>query len=352
MSRRRRATLDPHLRLRVRRHCDTRLSCDLQGLRLPEFAAGVEWGAAGLVAGLAIVAWHRRNHGHRQLPLGGLLMVAATLGAFAQTGHLFAGLAVAVVALVVGGLLADYLVVAVGQPNGAAAVVALRAGLAVPGAWLLAERAGLAGIDPAWVRLTVGVVTVAAGVAVADLDRRSAERGLGPMLMAITAVGLYETVPDTDLALVLLGAIGVVALAAFPWPLMSLGGGASAVVGLLAWVAAVGGRGRLSAVVGGVACLGLLVAEPAGRLLAGGGPGATDRLPARRRWVVAVAGAQAVVVVVASRLAGARHDLAGAIAVASGALGAAAVLAAVIAGLVGRRVRAADRVATQNEGRQ
>lgn len=210
MTRHRRVKLDPHLRLRVRRHCDTRLRCDLQGLRLPEFAAGLEWAAAALVIGLAIVAWHRHTEGHRHLPLAGLLMVAATLGAFAQTGHLFAGLAVAVAALAVGGVVADYLAVAVprragaraaaragaatgtplgagiplvaGMPTGAgiaATGIALRAGLAVPGAWLLAERAGLAGIVPAWVRLLVGLGTVAASVAVADLDRRSAPQGSG-----------------------------------------------------------------------------------------------------------------------------------------------------------------------------
>src|SRR5690606_32918712 len=105
----------------------------------------------------------------------------------------------------------------------------------------------------------------------ADLDRaagRGASRagagvqpapGVGPVLVAVTVAGVYLTVPDTEMATVLLGAALPAAALGWPFAWGRLGGGgALATVAVVAWTVALDGRGRLGSVVGGVACLGLL----------------------------------------------------------------------------------------------
>jgi hypothetical protein len=71
----------------------------------------------------------------------------------------------------------------------------------------------------------------------------------------------------------------------------------------------VGGRGRLSAVVGGVACLGLLALEPLARRLARG-TSVLDSLPRAPTTAVLVGAAQLFVVLVATRMAGTRSSVA------------------------------------------
>ena len=180
--------------------------------------------------------------------------------------------------------------------------------LALPGAWLVATRTGL--VDVTWVRALVVVSATVGGSFVADFDHHHRTRGYGPVAMSVSVVGVYFCVPDTERALVLLGAIVFLLLAAWPWVLTAIGGpGAYAAAGALAWTAALEGRGRLAAVVGGVACLGLLVAEPVARLLSPGRKSVLDRLP--RQWwsAVALGLLQLAVVFVASRVAGILHDV-------------------------------------------
>jgi hypothetical protein len=102
-------------------------------------------------------------------------------------------------------------------------------------------------------------------------------------------------------------------------------GGSLAAVGALAWAAAMGGTGRPASIVGGVAGLGLLAAEPLGRAvvaLTGGSPPASplDRLPARAWSTPAVAAVQAVVVVLAARVAGLCTSVPAAVAVSTATL--------------------------------
>jgi hypothetical protein len=135
----------------------------------------------------------------------------------------------------------------------------------VPGSVVLATSSGLP--DIAWIRIFVAATAVIGGVLAADFDKRYRRQGLALPLFAISAVGIYYTVPDTEQALVLLAVALVMVVSAWPVPLASLGfSGAFASVGLLAWAVAEGGIGRHASVIGGIACLALLVAEPLSRV--------------------------------------------------------------------------------------
>ena len=82
----------------------------------------------------------------------------------------------------------------------------------------------------------------------------------------MTAGGVYLAVPDTELARAMLGVAVPFVFLSVPRPLSPLGpAGSAAIAGLFSWVVVVGGRGRPGSVVGGLATIGILVAEPLGR---------------------------------------------------------------------------------------
>jgi hypothetical protein len=155
----------------------------------------------------------------------------------------------------------------------AAAVTLLwRSGAGV--AFAAASVAGLAqrdmlDVEPGWWLLAAAVL----GLLVADHDRscpRTGEPALplagrfaaAPVLLAVTVFGVWVTVPETQHVVVLMGAALPVAAVAFLRP-TSLGiPGAFAAVAVLAWVIEVDGQARDGAVVGSIACLGLLLFEP------------------------------------------------------------------------------------------
>ena len=127
------------------------------------------------------------------------------------------------------------------------------------------------------------------------------------------------THPDTEEILVLVGVMLPLVLLAWPKVLAGLAGvGAFPLIGLLAWVVAWGGRGRETAIVGAVASLGLLVAEPFARWLRGSPR--LQWLPDGPAGAVAAGVLQAVVVLGPARLAGLQHDLTMSIAIAAGIL--------------------------------
>ena len=252
---------------------------------IPEFTEPLRFGLVllclGLVVGLALrVSRRGRKHASapRPVPLVGLLFATATLAGYQRTGHLVVGLTVSVVLLVGGGLISDL----------AKLPLIPRMLLAVPGALVLAARAALP--DPGWAKILVALVTVVGAGLVADLDSRNSGAGFGPVLLAVTMFGLYESVPDPDFALLLLGAALPLALLGWPIALERLGGpGAAAASGFLAWAAAVGGRGLLSAVVAGCGCLGLFAIEPLAHLLLPHRASILERLP-RKWWVPILVG--------------------------------------------------------------
>ena len=278
-------SLDPHLFLHHWPPCSGKLRCDLQEFRVPEFTEPLRFALVALGVGMVLsLAWRfaRRPRRHssppRPIAIAGLLFAAAALAGYQRTGHLVVGLTVSVALLALGGLIADM----------ARLPLLPRMLLAVPGAIVLAERSALP--DPGWARVFVAFVTVVGAGFAADLDRRHERSGLGPVLLAVTMVGLWESVPDPDFALLLMGAALPLALLGWPVPLARVGSsGAAAASGFLAWAAAVGGRGLLSAVVAGSACLGLFVIEPVAHLLLRRRRSVLERLP-RRWWMPVLVG--------------------------------------------------------------
>ena len=183
---------------------------------------------------------------------------------------------------------------------------------AVPGTAVVAVAA--ADLDrPAWAVPMIVGVTLVGGVLTASFDRMLGARGLAPVLLAVTTLGIYLTTPDTERSAVLLGAALPVALLACPWPLATLGvGGSFASVAVLTWVVAIDGVGRDGALVGSVACLGMLVLEPVVRAAQ------SRRLPPAPvplRYSATVVAVHVALVAVCSRVGGLRSSAVEALAV-------------------------------------
>jgi hypothetical protein len=263
-----------------------------------------------------------------------------TLRAAAGSDELLAGLLLGVVALAVGLLLAragrrrPALAAGPVPVHGLLFAAAFVAGLA------LAPGPAVPGWPPpnGWALAAAAVVALAAGPLLAGVDARSSGRGLGPVLLAVTFAGIWSTVPDTEAALVALGAALPLALLGWPWPLASLGrAGSWAVAGSLGWVVATGGAGRPSAVVGGAACLGLLAVEPVARRLDRERRSVLRCVPGGPLGAVVVAAVQLGLVYVAARVAGTRPTLAGAAAVAGAELAAGVALTLAVTAAGARR---------------
>lgn len=270
----------------------------LDALNRPEFRAGLWAGIVAFGVGLVVtLAW--RSSGDRgAVPVGGLLLSAAVVVGLAETGRLPNTLVLGVAALAMAGLMAD---ARDARPLTLAALL-------VPGAVLVATGGNLPP-DP-WLRGVVAVGIVAGAVLLSDFDTRWADWGAGPVLVPITAGGILVTVPDTEQALVLLGAALPLALLGWPLIKVSLGrSGSSAIVGLLVWTAAMGGYHRQSAVIGGIGSLGLLAVEPAAGWLAGRAGHPFDRLSGRPWAVVLMAAVHLGLVLLVSRLAGLQDSL-------------------------------------------
>ncbi len=215
-----------------------------------EFVAGLVFGFAAFAIGVLIVYVWRQ---WRQSPVpvvGSLLAVAAAAGLLLTAeppSTLWVG--------------AGLLAAAGAMDPWAQRVPLLAVVLAGPGAWWVAQVTELPG--PVWVPWAVFAWIAVGGPLLASFDRHTAHAGYGPVLLAISVGGMFTTLPDTELVLVLFGAAVALAFLAIPYGAASLGAfGTYPLVGVIGWVIAVDGRGRESAVIGAMACLGLLAVEP------------------------------------------------------------------------------------------
>ena len=258
------------------------------------FRNGFVLGIGAVVLGFVVAGLWRARRG-TSCPVAGLLLAAAGVAAIVQAQRPVPGLVPGILALGVGGAFVD--VVPRLRP--------LLPALALPGAWLVAT-----GVEAqqSWLPLVLAVAVAVGGALVADFDVRWSAMPIAPGLMVVSLAGVFVTVPETKEALPVIGAALPLALLGWPANLASLGaGGSLAATGLLAWTVGQGGTFRVTAIVGGLACLGMLVAEPVGRMLRA--DRSRRRLPRTVGVVAAVAGAHVVVVFVVARVAGVREDL-------------------------------------------
>jgi hypothetical protein len=230
------------------------------------------------VVGVALV-WLRLRRGRREPGVAVAVALACVVGLRVEH-RLPAALVVALVLLLLGewstrdaGLL----------PRVVAAVPgALVLGAALPDGW------------PFWIRASVVVVALVGG-ALADGADRVTPR-LVPALFAIGAVGIYFCVPDTEAPKVLLGAL-VAGAAIGLEPRLTSTRGVAMVTALFAWIAGYGGVGRPGSVVGGLACLGVVLLLPVARW----------RATSAARTVIVLL-TQCALVVYESRVAGFEHS--------------------------------------------
>ena len=138
--------------------------------------------------------------------------------------------------------------------------------LVLPGAYLVATSTDFAG--PGWVVPLVIVTVTVGGPMAADLDRRGARLGLGPLLLAHHGRRRLRHRPDTELIRPLVGVALPLVLCAWPYAVAPLGrggrrGGSAPDVGRRR-SRATGGPARSSVA---AAALGLFLVEPLGRAL-------------------------------------------------------------------------------------
>jgi len=143
---------------------------------------------------------------------------------------------------------------------------------------------------PGWARGLAFVAVVVASPTSEIVDRRFPS--LIFALIAFSSLGVYFTVPDTEQARGLVGALLPVAAVALASRRSPESIGPSVSVALVAWAGLVGGVARPGSVVGAISCLGVLAL---GSLV-------------RRPTLVRLAAVHAVVVVLASRVAGLRQS--------------------------------------------
>jgi hypothetical protein len=276
-----------------------------QVVHRPEFTHALGDAVGAVAVGLAIaVVWRLARR--RTAPIAGLVFAAVALLALRGTVGAPDDLVTGVAVLVVPTFVIELLRLA----------PALELAAAVPGAVLVAGAVP----DPAagWVRILVGVTIVLGGSVVGNFDHRWRKRAIGPGLAALFVAGVFACVPETKRIVVLLGAAVPLPLLGWPVPLARLGrAGSYGVVAVVLWASATDGAARPSAVVGAVACLGLMLAEPVIRTI-GNRRSPLDVVPETWPawlWAGPVVALHFALVFVGSRVAGIRPTVAEALTV-------------------------------------
>lgn len=254
------------------------------------FQVGLRFGLAALVLGWIAVVIGQRTR--RPVPVAGVLITFATFTALVALGEEVTPDLVGLGLMVVGVVLARLL-------RATDWLVALAA---VPGALWIAI--GTSSTNLLWVRIAIVVVVPVAGFLTSDFEKRYEGIGLGVVFYTLAALGVFVAVPDTEWARTLVAVAVPIAFLSWPKAAASLGAeGSYLAVTTLILVAAHGGEGRPASIVGGVACLGLLVLEPIAMAMASEVVKLSSLF--RRNWagVVLAALPQFVIVALCSRVA-------------------------------------------------
>lgn len=172
--------------------------------------------------------------------------------------------------------------------------------IAVPGALLVASA--FEGLVPNWTRLYVVAAIAFIAPLAASLTLRYSGQAWGPALTAVSAIGVFFAVPDTEMALVVAAALLPLALLSWPVQLASLTpAGAYGFVGALILVLTTDGLARPYVLLGAVAVFGVFLAEPLAHLFARTLPFGGIAVGWRALFVVG--GFHVVMVIAASRWA-------------------------------------------------
>jgi hypothetical protein len=250
------------------------------------------FGVAAALAGAAVWAGGSARARHlRFRESGGVCAIAAALLVLARADNLGdSGPS----------LLTAILFLVFGARRGAREPGWLRASVwCLPGAAVLAYASEAANATTVAAALGASVLLVT-WRPIADTDQAWAETGVGPVLVGLAAAASFVCVPDTEQALPVFGAAAGVAVVALVTRSLRLGtGGTNGLVGMIVWSASVGGTGRASSLVGAYAAVVAVALESIVRKH----DMTTPRL-AGCAATVFVLGAEAVAVLVLSRVAG------------------------------------------------
>ena len=113
-----------------------------------------------------------------------------------------------------------------------------------------------------WFFVATPIVAIGVGWALRTWPRSAHAREIGP-LFAVTVFAVWTTVPETDLARLLLGVSLPMALATIP-PISAqlTTAGSFALAGVFAWIPALGGESRPASIIGAWACIGMIAIIP------------------------------------------------------------------------------------------
>lgn len=256
---------------------------------LAEFRVGLWIGAGAGALALVIVALGA-SYRARLAAIGGIFLSAAALIAVAAAVEV-----PAIVPIAMAGMAGCAAIVHALHYDPALAMVG-----AAPFGWLLGWHSGV--VDIAWVRFLVGATAVVGGYLVGRLDDDWRADAVSTPMLLVSLAGVYYTVPDTEASAAVLGVAVVFGLLGWPLRRLVLGRtGSAAVLCLVPWCIAIDSRARLSSIIAGVMCLGLLVAVPAGAVIA---PRVVQRAGSATSIVLGMLAVHTLLVLVAAKYGG------------------------------------------------
>jgi hypothetical protein len=213
-----------------------------------DFLVGIVLGAIALIA---LTITEKDDPSRPARPLLGITLGGGVLIGWLVVGRLHTGVALGTLLIGVG--------VGLAVRSGKRGLpVALAA---IPGAAVMAFYGAVSG--DAWVTGVLLVAPPIGGWLVARTAQLLEGRGILPALIGITALGLVGTLPEPKRALLLVGVALPLAFSAWPRRLASVGQvGAYLVAATLAAAIAVDNEARPAAMVGGLACYGVILIAP------------------------------------------------------------------------------------------